>query len=54
MRVTVNLKHIYRNELDKVCFAHYAAYSNSKDSAKRTISNKTLTDAVYEISINPK
>ena len=54
MRVTVNLKHIYRNELDQVCFAHYAAYFNSKDLAKRTISNKTLKDAVYEISINPK
>ena len=41
-RETGNLKHLYRNEafLDKACFAHDAAYSDSKDLAKRTISNK--------------
>ena len=26
-----NLKHLYKNELDKACFAHDAAYSDSKD-----------------------
>ena len=26
-----NLKHLYRNELDKPCFAHDAAYSDSKN-----------------------
>ena len=35
---TVNLKHLYRNELDKACFAHNAAYADNEDSAKRTIS----------------
>ena len=30
-RDTGNLKHWYRNELDKACFAHDAAYSDSKD-----------------------
>ena len=25
-RETANLKHLYRNELDKTCFAHDAAY----------------------------
>ena len=28
-RGTDNLKHLYRNELDKTCFAHDAAYSDS-------------------------
>ena len=36
-RETGNLKHLYRNELDKACFTHDAAYSDSKDLAKRNI-----------------
>ena len=35
-----NLKHLYRNELDKARFAHDAAYSDSKDVAKKSISDK--------------
>ena len=50
IRETGNLKHLYRNESDKACFAHDAAYSDSKDSAKRTISDKILKDRAYEIS----
>ena len=38
-RVTGNLKHLYKNELNKACFAHDVAYSDSKDLAKRTISD---------------
>ena len=53
-RETVNLKHIYKDELDKACFAHDAAQSDIKDLAKRTISNNILKDRVYEIAINPK
>ena len=34
------LKHLYRSETDKACFTHYAAYFDSKDSAKKTISKK--------------
>ena len=30
--------------LDKVCFAHDAAYSESNDLAKRTISDKILIE----------
>ena len=41
-RKTGSLKHLYRNELDKACFAHDAAYSDSKDLVKRTISDKIL------------
>ena len=51
-RETGNLKHLYRNELDKACFAHDAAYSESKDLAKRTISDKILKDGAYEIVRN--
>ena len=47
-----NLKHLYRNEPDKACFAHDAAYCDSKDSAKRTISEKILKYRGYEISRN--
>ena len=47
-----NLKLLCRNELDKACFAHDAAYSYSKDLAKRTISNKILKDRAYEIARN--
>ena len=36
-----NLKHVYRSELEKACFAHDIAYSGSKDLAKRTISVKS-------------
>ena len=41
---TCNLKHLYRNELDKTRIDHYATYSDSKDLTKRTISDKVLKD----------
>ena len=41
-----------RNKLDKACFAHDAAYSDSKDLAKRTISDKIFKNQVYEIARN--
>ena len=47
-RETGNLKHLDRNELDKACFAHDAAYSDSKGLAKRTISDKILKDRAHE------
>ena len=34
-RETGHLKHIYKNELDNACFPHDAAYSDSKDLAKK-------------------
>ena len=52
-RETGNLRHFYRNELDKVRFAHNAAYSG-KDLAKRTISDTILKDKAYEIARNCK
>ena len=51
-RKTGNLKHLYNNELDKACFTYDAAYSDSKDLAKRTISDKILKDRAYEITRN--
>ena len=49
-RETGNLKHVYRNELDKPCFTHDAVYSDSKDSAKIIISDKILKYRAYEIA----
>ena len=51
---TGNIKHIYKNELDKTCFAHDTACFNSTDLARRTISDKILKDRAYKIAINPK
>ena len=34
-RETGSLKHLYRNELDKTCFDHDAAYSDSNNLAKK-------------------
>ena len=47
-----SLKHLYRNELDKACFTHHATYSDSKEIAKRTISDKILRNRAYEIARN--
>ena len=43
-----------QEELDKTCFAHDAAYSDSKDLAKITQSDKVLKDKAFEIANNPK
>ena len=53
-RETWNLKHLYRDELDKACFAHDAAYFDSKNLAKRTISNNILKNRAYEYAKNCK
>ena len=39
---TGDTKHIYRNELDKVCFQHDMAYGDFKDLKRRTQSDKVL------------
>ena len=51
---TGDLDYIYKNELDKACYARDATYSDSKDLANRTTSDKILKDGAYEIAINPK
>ena len=53
---TGNLREIYKNELDKTCFSHDAAYSDSKYLAKRTNSiwDNILKDKFYQIVPNSK
>ena len=51
---TGNLKHVSRNELNKVSFPHDAAYSNSKDLTKSTFSDTVLKNKAYEITRNCK
>ena len=41
------LKHLYRNKLDKTCYAHDDAHPDSKYLAKRTMIWK---DRAYEIA----
>ena len=53
-RETGNLKHLYTNDLEKACFAHDAAYSDSEDLAKRTISDKIVKEKASEIARNRK
>ena len=49
-----NTDFIYRNELDKAYFQHDMAYGNSKDLAKRTLSDKVLRDKAFKIASDPK
>ena len=49
---TGDLNHIYKNKLDRVCFALDVAYT--KDLAKRTISDSFFKDRTYENAINYK
>ena len=46
--------YIYKNELDKACFAHDAAYSDSKDLTKRTVADKILRNRAFNIAKDPK
>ena len=50
-RETGNLSYINKNDLDKVCFAHDAAYSDSKDIATIIYSDNVLKVRAYEIAI---
>ena len=45
---------LYRNELDKACFKHDAAYAKYKDVENRLISDQKLRNSVYDIAGNPK
>ena len=51
---TGNIDIIYKYDLDKACFQQDMAYGKSKDLAKRTESDKVLTDKAFEIAKNPK
>ena len=45
---------LYRNELDKACFKHDAAYAKYKDVENRLISDQKLKNSAYNIASNPK
>ena len=51
---TGDTNYIYKNELDKVCFAHDAAYSDSKDLTKRTVADKILRNRAFNIAKDQK
>ena len=51
---TGDTNYIYKNELDKACFAHDAGYSDFKDIKNRTAADKILRDKAYEIAKDPK
>ena len=51
---TEDTKYIYKNELHKACFAHDAAYSDSKDLTKRIVADKFLKDKAFNIAEDPK
>ena len=51
---TGDKNYIHKNELDKACFAHDAAYSNSKDLTKRIVADKILRDKAFNIAKDPK
>ena len=51
---TGGTNYIYKNELDKACFAHDAAYSDSKDLTKRTVADKILKNKAFDIAKDPK
>ena len=46
----INLFKQAKNELDKACYAHDAAYSYFKDINNRTAADKILIDKAYEIA----
>ena len=51
---TGDTNYIYKNELDKACFVHDAAYSDSKDLTKRTDLDKILRGKAFNIAKDPK
>ena len=51
---TGDTNYIYKNELDKACFVHDAAYSDSKSLTKRTVADKILRNRAFNIAKDPK
>ena len=51
---TRDTRFIYRHDLDKACFQHDSAYSDSKDLIKRTQSDKILKEKAFNIAKNSK
>ena len=51
---TGDTNYVYKNELDNACFQHDMKYGDFKDLARRTASDKVLTDKAFNIAKNPK
>ena len=51
---TGDARYIYRNELDKACFQHDAAYADNKDLLNRARADKILGNNGYAIASNPQ
>ena len=51
---TGDTNYIYKNELDKACIVHDAAYSDSKGLTKRTVADKILKNKAFDIAKDPK
>ena len=51
---TGDTNYLYKNELDKACFVHDAAYSDSKCLTKRTIADKIVKNKAFDIAKDPK
>ena len=54
IKKTGGTNYIYMKELDKACFTHDAAYSDSKDLTKRTVVDKILKNKAFYIAKDPK
>ena len=50
IKETGDTNFIYKNELDKACFAHDVAYSDSKHLTKRTAADKILRNTAFNIA----
>ena len=51
---TGDTNYIYMNQLDKACFTHDAACSDSKDLSERTVADKILKNKAFDIAKDPK
>ena len=51
---TGDTQYIYRNEIDKACFQHDAAYADNKDLLNRTQADKIVRYKAYGIATNPQ
>ena len=51
---TGDISLLYKNELDKACFKHDAAYNKYKDVENRLISDQKLRNRTYDLASNSK
>ena len=51
---TGDSQYIYQNKQDKACVQHDMAFGDFKDFARRTASDKILSDKSFNIAKNPK